>query len=252
MEAGQCEQAESLLRQSLDSAPDDATTHRFLAETLWRRGAQSEALAQIAEAIRLEPVDPNHSVRAGEMALAMGQREAALVYAEQAIRCDPKLWTAWALRGRTFWQLNESDRAMTDLQRSLAIAPASTDVLFDAAAIYRQRGQHARCLATVQRLIDTYSPGEEPQAVLLLEGLSLMDLGRPEQAIEPLTLATHKGPPQVQTFFALAQAQSAAGRVTEARTSVEQALALDAAHQPSRELLAQLAAHVTPGETQRR
>jgi tetratricopeptide (TPR) repeat protein len=252
LEAGQYEQAESLLRQSLESGPEDADTHRFLAETLWRRGAQSEALAQMAEVIRLEPVEANHSVRAGEMSLAMGQRDAALAYAEQAIRCDPKLSTAWALRGRTFWQLNESDRAIADLQRSLAIAPASTDVLLDVAAIYRSRGQHARCLATLHRLTDAYSPAEEPQSVLLLEGLALLDLGRAEQAVEPLTLAAHRGPANVEVFYALAQAQSAAGRYAEARANAEQALALDAGHQLSRELLAQLATHAAPAETQRR
>jgi tetratricopeptide (TPR) repeat protein len=252
LEAGQGEQAENLLRKALESAPEDANTHRFLAETLWRRGAKPEALAQIDEAIRLEPVEANHSVRAGEMSLAMGQRDAALKYAEQAIRCDPKLSTAWALRGRTFWQLNESDRAIADLQRSLTIAPASTDVLLDAAAMYRVRGQHARSLATIHRLIDAYSPAEEPQAVLLLEGLALVDLGRAEQAVESLTLATNRGPPNVQVFYALAEAQSAAGRYVEARTSAEQALALDAGHQPSRELLAQLASHAASAETQRR
>ena len=48
--------------------------------------------------------------------------------------------------------------------------------------LYRQRGQATRSLTTLHHLLETYPPGEEPQSVLMLEGLTLLDLGRPQQA----------------------------------------------------------------------
>jgi len=252
METGQWQQAEDLLRKALEASPDDASTHRSMAETLWHRGAREEANAQIEEALEHDSNNAALRVKAGEMSLAVGAREAALTHAERAIRSDPKLATAWALRGRCFQQMNQPDRALADLHHSLEFAPETSDVLLDVAMIYRQRGQSARSLTTLHRLLDTYPPGEEPQQAMLLEGLTLLDLGRPQQATEALVLAAQRGPPNVDVLYNLAQAYWAAGKLEQATATAQQALALDASHQPSRELVAQLAARGGSGEVQRR
>lgn len=252
MEAGQWQRAEMLLQQAIEASPEDAEARRQMAEVLWKRGATLEAMSQIAAAHRARPNDAHLAARAGEMALALDDREAALAHAEQAIRLDPQLATAWALRGRVFWQLQQPDRALADLGRALEFAPGSSDVLLDLAAMYRERGQPARCLTTLHHLHDTYPPGDEPQAVLVLEGLTLLDLNRPHQACDALLAAAQRERPTAQVLYYLAHAQYAAGRYTQATAAAQQALALDASHQPSRQLLAQLAAHATPDEPQRR
>src|SRR5215210_374968 len=57
LEAGQAQQAEELLKKSLAASPDDASSRRYMAETLWRRGAGDDAILQIVEAVRLEPTN---------------------------------------------------------------------------------------------------------------------------------------------------------------------------------------------------
>ena len=252
MQLGQWQRAEMLLQQAIEASPDDPEARRAMAETLWQRGAATEAMSHLAAAIRARPTDATLSVRAGEMALAMSDRDAALAQAEQAIRLDPQLATAWALRGRVFWQLQQPDRALADLGRALEFAPASTDVLLDLAVIYRDRGQPARCLTTLHHLHDTYPPGDQPQSVLVLEGLALLDLGRPHQACDAFLAAAQHGPANAQVLYYLARAQYTAGRPTEATAAAQQALAIDPSHQASRQLLAQLAAHPPAAEPQRR
>jgi tetratricopeptide (TPR) repeat protein len=252
MEAGQWQRAELLLRQAIDCSPDDVAARRQLAEVLWRRGAAPEARSQMAAAIGLRPNDAELAVRAGEMALATGDRDAALAHAEKAILVDPELARAWALRGRAFWQLEQPARALADLQRALEFAPGSADVLLDVAVMYRNGGKPTRCLTTLQHLHDLYPPGEQPQMALVLEGLTLLDLDRPQQACESLVAATQRGPASAQVHYYLAHAQYAAGRYAEATAAAQQALAMDASHQASRQLLAQLAAHTPPAEPQRR
>lgn len=252
MEMGQWRESETLLQRSLEAAPDDAETRRYMAEALWHRGAQESALAQVAAAIQLSPNDAKLAVRAGEMSLAAGAREAAIAHADQAIRLDPQLGEAWALRGRIFWQLNQPDRALADLQRALEFAPASADVLLDVAVMYRERGQPERCLTTLHQLHDTYAPGEVPQTALLLEGLALLDISRPQQAADVLLAAIGRGVPNAELLYYLAQAQSAAGRYAEATAAANEALKIDASHQASRQLLAQLAAQTTPTAPQPR
>lgn len=243
MESQHWEEAERLFREAIEASPTDSGTRCHLAEVLWHRGAVDEALLQIEAAVRLDGSDPSVTVRAGEMMLATGSIDRALQRAEQAIGLDPKLASAWALRGRVFWLKNEPDRALADWQRALQYAPDSPDVLLDVATLYRGRGEHARCLTTIHHLLDTYPAGEEPQVALLIEGLALADLGRPQQAAESLTLASRRGPPDAEIYFHLAQALLAAGRPQEATVAIHDALATDATHLPSQQLLAQLASH---------
>jgi Flp pilus assembly protein TadD len=112
--------------------------------------------------------------------------------------------------------------------------------------LYRQRGEHTRCLTTLHHLLDTYPEGEEPRLALQMEGLTLADLGRPEQAVESLTAATHRGPPSAEAYYQLAQVLETAGRPADATAAAQQALVADASHMPSRELLARLAATPAP------
>jgi Tfp pilus assembly protein PilF len=251
-ESGQWQQAESLLREALEKSPDDAEAERQLAEVLWQRGANAEAAGRMAAALQNRPTDPTLAVRAGEMALGIGNPETALSHAELAIRLDPQLGPAWALRGRVFWQLQQPDRAMADLQRALEFVPNNPEILLDIAVIYRQRRQAARCLTTLHHLHDSYSLGEEPQSALVLEGLTLMDLNRPHQAADAFLAASRREPANAQVFYYLAQAHSAAGHYAEASAAANQALAIDTSHQPSRQLLAQLAAQAMPADPQRR
>jgi tetratricopeptide (TPR) repeat protein len=252
MQMGQWQQAEELLRQGLDASPDDPELRRQLAEALWHRGNASEAMSHAAAAVRLKPGDATLAVRVGEMALASGAHEAALQRAEESLRIDPRLASAWALRGRAFRKTNQPDRALADLQRALVIEPANQSVLLELALMYREQGDHARCLTTMHHLHDAYSPGEEPQDTLLLEGLTLMELNRPLQASEVLLMATQRGPANADLLYHVAQAKSAAGQPELAAAALQQALTVDAAHQPSRALLAQLTAAANPTEPQRR
>lgn len=252
MEMGQWPQAEDLLRKSLAASADDASTHRSLAEALWHRGACPEAMAQIDQALEHDAHDANTQVRAGEMALALGARDSAFTHAERAIRSDPKLASAWALRGRCFQRANQPERALADMNHAVELAPQNADYLLDVATIYRQRGQSARCLTTIHHLLDTYSPGEEPQAVLMLEGLVFLDMNRPQQAAEALALAAQHGQPNVEILYQLARAYTLAGEAELAATTAQQALALDATHQPTRELLSQIATRAQSDDVQRR
>lgn len=246
METGQWQQAEDLLRKSLTTVPDDASAHRAMAEALWHRGAREEAIAQIEEAVEHDKTNASLHVKAGEMSLAVGARDAALTHAERAIRADSTLADAWALRGHCFQKMNKPDRALADLQHALEYEPNNCAVLTDVAMMYRERGQSSRCLTTLYNLLDTYPPGEEPQQALMLTGLTLMDLNRHRQASEILALAAQRGQPNADLLYYLAQSYSAAGELEQAAVTAQQALALDASHQLTRELMSQLAARTVP------
>jgi tetratricopeptide (TPR) repeat protein len=252
VEAGQWDQAEALLRKSIEVSPADAVSRRYLAEALWRRGAFEDALVQIEAAVRADETNPLLVVRAGEMLLATQSSELAVARADEAIRLDPKLAAAWALRGRAFWQMKQVERALADLQRALDFAPHDREVLIDIAGIYRQIGQPTRCLTTLHQLIDTYPQGQAPQQAMLLEGITLKELGRGRQAAESLLAAARAGPPNADVLSQLAQAYDSLGDYAAATAAAQEALAVDANHAPSRALLTQLASRPASPEPIRR
>jgi tetratricopeptide (TPR) repeat protein len=252
MESGRWQQAEDLLNKAVIGAPEDASSRRWLAEALWQRGARQEAVAEIERAVDCDKRNAELRVRAGEMALATGAHDIALKHADKAIGNDPALASAWALRGRCYRQLQHSDRALADLQHALQFAPDRTDVLLDVATIYRERGLPERSLTTLHRLLDTYSPGSEPQSVLLLEGIVLLEMGRPQQACEALAAAKQRGKLAPDGLYYLAQAYSATGQPQLALEAANEALVLDSTHEPSRQLVMQIAARTSQGAVERR
>lgn len=247
METGHWAEAEELLQRAAESSAVDAAPHRYLAEVLWQRGATEAALREMDQALELDPDDSALNVRCGEMLLGTGKTNQALEFADKSIMLNPKSASAWALRGRAYWRAGQTELALADLQRSLQFAPDASDVLMDIAAIYRQRRQHDRCLTTLQHLLDTYPPGQGTQLAYWMEGLALADLGRPEQAAQSLRTANQVGPPNADILYYLAQVNLAAGQRAAAVSAAQEALVANASHQPSRRLMAMLAANPAAG-----
>jgi len=237
------------LRKAVQTNPTDPDARRNYAEVLWHRGVLPEALQQFEEAHRLAAEDPALAVRTGELYLALGQINYANRMADEAMNLDPKFASAWALRGRVANASGQTRQALADYQRSLAYAPDSREVAILVAEAYRRLNEPERALVTLQRLADSYSPGEEPQQVLYLEGMALMALGRNEDAVQSLSKAASRERPTPEVLCQLAEAELRAGRFANAQATLGQALALDPAHAASRTLQARLAAVPPSGAT---
>lgn len=241
LERGECDAACQLLHEAVETNPRDADARRQLAEALWAQHQYAAATEMIESAVQLEPTYAPTLVRAGEMLHETGVTVTALQRVNRAIALDGTLAAAWALRGRLYRSQSQPERALADLHQSLRYSPHDTSVLLDVAELQYQLGRPQRCLASVHHLLDTYGPGDEPQRALWLEGLAYSSVDRPADAAASLLAASGRGAPNAELLFQLAKAQAAAGHRQAATTSVQQALAVDAGHQQSRVLMAQLA-----------
>ena len=229
-------------------SPSDTDARRQLAEALWQNHERRDAIVQMEAAVRLDPRHAPTLVRSGEMLLAVGATEKSLQRAEQAIALDGSLAGAWALRGRVYRQQGDLQRALADLQQATRFGPHMGDLLLEVAQVQYELGRPQRCLTTLHQLLDIYPPGEEPQQVLWLEGLSYGWMERHEDAVESLHAASLRGPPQAELLYQLARAQQMAGENSAAASTLQQALALDSEHQPSQLLLAELQVGTTADE----
>ncbi len=237
LERGQPQQAEELLAKAVKSCPIDAEARSRYAEALWQGGSRQQAVDQLEEAAKLAPEDAALQVRLCEMHLAMGQIEAARRSAEKAIERSPRLAAAWAARARVMRAIGQPQQALADCHRALGYEPDNRQALAEAAELYRQTGQPQRALQTLQTLAETYPSGEEPQRVLHLMGMAHLALGRYDDAVESLALATTRESPNAEIFYRLGEAQWLAGRPAAAAGAAEQALTLQPTHALSRDLL---------------
>jgi len=252
LERGQWEHADSLLGQAVRACPSNADAHRNYAEARWNRGFHEEALKEMEAARRFAPGDATIVARIGDMRLAMGQTEAAWQAAQQAIRLDPKLASAWAVRARVMRAAGSPTQALADYHRALSLSPEDRRLPSEIAALYLELHQPQRALLAIQNLADKYSPGDEPQEVLYYQGLSYLALNRYAAAAESLSAASLRERPTAEILYRLAEAQLAAGQTAQALASAAQALDIDPQHQPARTLLKQTQLARQPEGSQRR
>jgi tetratricopeptide (TPR) repeat protein len=252
LDRGRQQDAESLLARAVTACPVDAEARRHYAESLWRRGAQPEAIAQLEEASRLAGDDATLSTRLAEMYLASGQLELARQHANKALDLDSRLPGAWAIRGKVLRAAGLPHDALVDNLRALGYAPKDRAVLFEVAELYRQENQPDRALQTLQRLAETYSPGEEPGDLLHRLGLAYIALGRFDDAVENFQMAVNRGRPTVEMLCDLGEAQLLAGHPAEAAAAARQALAIQPQHRPSLALLEHVQLAQQPQETMRK
>jgi len=237
LERGQPAEAESLLADAVRACPADPDARRYYGEALWRRGARQAAVAQLEEAGRLVSEDAAVRVRLAEMYLALGQVQRAWQNAEQAIDLNPKLPAAWTIRGRLLRSAGRPWHALADYHRALGYSRDDRQVLLEVAQLHRELDRPQQALATLQTLADTYSPGEEPQQVLYLQGLACVAMDRYEDGIEKFAAAAVRGQPTPEILCHLGEAELSTGHPQEAAAAARHALALDPEHRPSRELL---------------
>ena len=237
LERGRQQDAEALLAKAVAACPVDAEARRHYAESLWRRGARGEAIAQLEEAGRLAGDDASLWTSLAEMYLATGQLELASKNADRAIDLDPRQPGGWAIRGGVMRAVGQPGEALTCYLRALGYAPKDRSILLQVADLYRQQNQPERSLQTLQSLAETYSPGEEPGQMHDLLGQAYVALGRYDDAVESLSLAVTRGRPTPEMFCHLGEAQLLAGRPAEAAASAQRALSLQPRHPPSLALL---------------
>ena len=124
MERGDWQRSEELLNQAVRACPSDSEVRARYAETLWHRGAATDAIAQLEEAGRLSNDDAAIAIRVSELDLATGQIDNARRSADRALDLDPKSAAAWAVRARAFEATGALRRRSAIISARWATIPA--------------------------------------------------------------------------------------------------------------------------------
>jgi Tfp pilus assembly protein PilF len=142
------------------SAKGDYYLERALAYL--KKGAYEPALADLTEAIRLDPSEPKAYQRRGIAHLAKGEPDAAIADFNRVIEempapgstapdLSPVYVDAYANRGTAFFTKKEYDRAIADYTAALGLEPRLAPVYEDRARAYRAIGDVEKAIRDEQR-----------------------------------------------------------------------------------------------------
>jgi tetratricopeptide (TPR) repeat protein len=236
---GDSASAEMYFSSAIQACPEHDRAHAGYADVLWKRGARDLAIGHMEQAVRLSGGDPDLLVRLGRMHLEQGEHEAAIHRAEQAIRSNRELATAWLLQGDILRERAELDPALASYYRALSLQEHCCEAQLAVADIYLAQGRPQRALATLESLASRFGTGQIPAEVHRRQGVAQKALGRFDEAARSFVAA---GLPGTSSEWAgeLAEAQLLAGELSAARLTVAEGMR----HAPDNPKLTRIASEI--------
>jgi len=211
MEHGNLAEAEKRLEEAVRYNRNDINHRRHYAEVLWQLGKHQEALLQLDEALkRGGQNNATLHISLAEKYLEIREHKTdalarAYYHADEAVRLDPQDYRSWALRGRAkrFQASRQAGyvehtmamlhQAREDYLRAVSLSPNNRELLAELAAVQMNCGQPEQALATWLALQNLYTPGSEPDAVLIGKTETLTILRRFDEAESNLMAIRQRG-----------------------------------------------------------
>ncbi len=227
LDRGQVNEAEAHFTQALDCCPTNISARCRLADCLWKRGANQDAIAHLSEALaRSSHQDTTMLVRLGQMRLDIGELDQAKQLAGEALKSSPDAPGAWRLQAAIQHHEQRRIDALASYQRSLSLDPENLEAQLAVAEIYHELDRPGRTLATLRHVDTWLAVDEQPARVLALKGIALHRLKRFDEAAELLALASERDQDNHALLTLLARAQYASGRYEQAQHTIRDALPL--------------------------
>jgi tetratricopeptide (TPR) repeat protein len=164
------------LAAAVSASPGNAAYHDLYADVLWRAGQREEALAEHAEAARLEPRLRLRYARALDM---LGRRAEAQREYEAIVAANPDAGLARGELGRVLYQAGDYAKAVPYLQQAVKDRPGDLVLQQEYGYALERAGQREQA-AAVYREILRRAPSAVVTRTLLSE--SLVEAGRRDEA----------------------------------------------------------------------
>jgi tetratricopeptide (TPR) repeat protein len=227
LHVGRCADAELHFREAIQKCPTNTTARYQLANCLWKRGANEEAIEQLTEALEISGrTDVGMLVELGYMHANQGNMKEAYQLSEDAIRLAPDRADCWQLRADVLREEGRLGTALAAYHRALAHDPANADARLATAEIHLEQGQAARSLAALSRLEEQIPPENRTLQMLVLKSRSLRAMQRPEDAEQLLMEVAQQQKPDPEVLVELAEAQTEAGHLAQAKRTLQEVLPL--------------------------
>jgi tetratricopeptide (TPR) repeat protein len=230
--------------------PNDPELRVALANVYLAKNRDDEALGQADQALKADPAHVGAAIAYAQAAFSRGETDRAAdrltsVLARNADNpvagASLELALAHQLLGRIDLDRQQPAQAAVELQASLEIDRTNADSLYLLGRALAQQGETDQAVAAYQaalrfvpdfgdvyrELAGVYDQTGQPERARVARAMLSYSTGAYAEAATALTLSAAALPDSPDVFIGLAMAEEHLGRVGEARTHYQQALALD-------------------------
>ena len=260
-----------------ESAPARAELLRYRALAHRAGGSIEDALADLDEAVNVQPDHTGAWLIRAVLRAELGQIDKALADIEEAQRLSPRSPQVWRHQGVLLDKKGEFDRAYAALNQALELDPRYAEAYFDRGDMLRREGYLAEALDDLSTAIeldpllakawnargstwanlddDKHARADFDRAIQLMPDFAAAYVNRGsirwrmadhDGAMDDYGHAIELEPNNVEAWLNRARAFEAQGRMDEARHDMEMAQALGARRQHAEDL----ADRPEPGPTQ--
>ena len=221
--AGRLDEALAAFAQALQIQPDDPQTLFHYSEALGACGQIEAAYQAARQSARLAAALPAHQQHAGELALRLGRPHEALELFDRALARDSTLVGAHLGRGRVLLELEQPQSALSSAQAALQLAPDLADAALIAGQALVQLGSDDQALPLLARAA-ALAPTDAAFAALR----DLLDrAGQPADALRAAREALALAPDCARHHLRLAELLLGAGDPGAAAEPLQRALQID-------------------------
>lgn len=208
----------SSFHSSLKMHPGRADTLFYLSQAYYLNGQVQEALATIAEAVRLAPQNAAAKQKYGEYLCEARQYSRGLDALLDARRLDASLDRIDFDIGMAYYRVSVLNEATRHLELALAREPANADGAFFLAECYAVKNDWPRAEKMYRQAL---ADGRLDGATYHGLGVAVLHRGDPSAALALFQKALTIDPSLVETHYVMARALRALGRNEEADHQIE-------------------------------
>jgi protein O-mannosyl-transferase len=221
--AGEVDQAESLLERSNSLRPGEVSTLNGLGTVTSRQGRYDDAARYFQAAIEAAPEKEEPVVNLGLTRLAQGRYDEAAECFRKALVMVPDWALAYDYLGQALGSGGRLDEAIIAMKRAVELDPYLADAHFNLGNLYAAKQDLAAAVTEYEGIIGQ----TRDYRVFDNLGICLMAMGRPQEAEKVYRSALSQGLGGAAPHAALAGVLEGRGRREEAVAELRLAMQLD-------------------------
>ena len=230
-----------LLRQSIESNPDDPEVRWELARILLDQGQTTEALQELRYLVKHYPEDSRAYMSLARTLLQRGRYDDAAKLADLALDLDSNCTEGLLLRAQIAEVRQDIELALETYHYLLLRQPELADVRLRLARLETEQGDHQAAAALLREtLANVPLNGDQAANAQWLLGVNYAHQERWTEAAAAFSLGLPADHPTPQQRYELAYACFRAGDADRARAELVQVLHVEPEHQLAHTMLSQL------------
>ena len=203
--------------------PDLWLAHNNLGRVLANAGRNSEAIAELNEALRLNSQSADIHDELGSVFRQQGKLPEAIEQYQAGLTIDPASSAACNDLGNAFKQAGQIGQVEEMYRRALRLKPEFPEAHNNLGALLVKSGKYAEAIEHYQMALRLWPDFSEAHFNL---GNALIKAGRPLEAVEQFEFVLRRKPDDLEAAVNLMSAFAEAGRTAQAIAAADKALEL--------------------------